>query len=101
MRAFGRFNGLGRNQQYSKMGDEGKSHIFAEDVVRLKENGNSKKLGLVIKNGNSISDSEDSFDSDEEEEERVKSGELLVCWYPSGQEEVIDESKVNLFVRVL
>lgn len=71
------------------------SYIFAEDVVCLKENGNSTKLGLVIKNGSNMSESEDSLDSEDEEEDRVKNGELLVCWYPSGQEEVVPESKVG------
>lgn len=72
-------------------------HIHSEDIVRLlKTKDGSNKIGLVLRTGSNISDSEESSESSEEDS-RVKSGEVLVCWYPSGHEEVISESKVCSF----
>ena len=79
------------------MADE--KHIHSEDIVRLLKNKDgSGKIGLVLRSGDSISDSEESFDSSDEDV-KVKNGEILVCWYPSGREEVVNESKVCHFLK--
>jgi hypothetical protein len=69
-------------------------HIHSEDIVRfLKTKDGSSKIGLVLRSGDNISDSEESSLSSEEDV-KVKNGEILVCWFPSGNEEVVRESKV-------
>ena len=70
-------------------------HIHSEDIVRfLKTKDGSSKIGLVLRSGDNISDSEESSYSSDEDF-KVKNGELLVCWFPSGHEEVVNESKVD------
>ena len=71
-------------------------HIHSEDVVRfLKTKDGSSKIGLVLRSGDNISDSEESSYSSDEDV-KVKNGQLLVCWFPSGHEEVVNESKVGI-----
>ena len=78
-----------------------KKHIHSEDVVRfLKTKDGSSKIGLVLRSGDNISDSDESSCSSEEDV-KVKNGEILVCWYPSGQEEVVRESKVCYVFHML
>ena len=85
-----------------KIADEEGSYIYAEDIVSLKESEGSSRIGLVIRSGSNCDSSDDEeFDDDYEDEDKVKDGELLVCWYPSGEEEVISESKVGGFHIVL
>ena len=68
-------------------------NVHSEDIVRyLKSKDGSTKIGLVLRKGG-ISDSDESSLSSEDDV-KVDNGELLVCWYPSGHEEVISESKV-------
>ena len=68
-------------------------NVHSEDIVRyLKSKDGSTKIGLVLRKGG-ISDSDESSLSSEDDV-KVDNGELLVCWYPSGHEEVINESKV-------
>ena len=69
------------------------SNVRSDDIVRfVKAKDGSSKIGLVVRRGG-ISDSEDSCCSSEEDV-KVGNDELLVCWYPSGHEQTISESKV-------
>ena len=66
---------------------EGRS-IYAEDIVRNAQG----ELGLVLEDGEETND--DSSDS--EDEAALKKGQILVCWYPSGNEETLSVTKVTL-----
>lgn len=60
------------------------SGIYAEDIVK-----NSQGLvGLVLE------DAEETTDESESDEEALKKGQIVVCWYPSGNEETLSLSKV-------
>ena len=60
--------------------------IYAEDIVKNSQ-GN---VGLVLQDAEETSD-------DESEDELLKKGQILVCWYPSGNEETLSLSKVLTF----
>lgn len=65
----------------------GESGIYAEDIVR-----NSQGIvGLVLE------DAEETTDESESDEEVLKKGQIVVCWYPSGNEETLSLSKVFQF----
>ena len=61
-------------------------NIYAEDIVR----NNQGELGLVLEDGEETTD--DSSDS--ENEAPLKKGQILVCWYPSGNEEIVSVYEV-------
>lgn len=65
------------------MADEG--GIYAEDIVKNTHG----TLGLVVQ------DAEETSDDSDSEDEALKKGQLLVSWYPTGNEETILISKVN------
>lgn len=58
--------------------------IFAEDIVKNAQ-GN---VGVVLE------DAEETTDESDSDEEALKKGQIVVCWYPSGNEETISISKV-------
>lgn len=58
--------------------------IFAEDIVKNAQ-GN---VGVVLE------DAEETTDESDSDEEVLKKGQIVVCWYPSGNEETISISKV-------
>lgn len=61
------------------------SGIYAEDIVK-----NSQGIvGLVLE------DAEETTDESDSEEEALKKGQIVVCWYPSGNEETLSLSKVS------
>ncbi|XP_048575848.1 (E3-independent) E2 ubiquitin-conjugating enzyme UBE2O isoform X2 [Nematostella vectensis] len=66
--------------------------VYAEDIVK-NSHGN---LGLVLQDAEASS--EDESDS---EDEALKKGQIVVCWYPSGQEETVSISKIQLADRSL
>ena len=58
--------------------------IFAEDIVKNAQ-GN---VGVVLE------DAEETTDESDSDEEALKKGQIVVCWYPAGNEETISISKV-------
>ena len=60
--------------------------IFAEDIVKNAQ-GN---VGVVLE------DAEETTDESDSDEEALKKGQIVVCWYPSGNEETISISKVGV-----
>ena len=58
--------------------------IYAEDIVRNSQG----TVGLVLE------DAEETSDESDSEEEALKKGQIVVCWYPSGNEETLSVSKV-------
>ena len=65
--------------------------IFAEDIVKNSQG----TVGLVLEDGEETSDESDS------EEEVLKKGQIVVCWYPSGNEETLAISKVYFCLNLL
>lgn len=64
------------------------SGIYAEDIVK-----NSQGIvGLVVE------DAEETSDESDSEEESLKKGQIVVCWYPSGHEETLSVSKVHCII---
>ena len=66
---------------FSMMAEGG---IYAEDIVKNSQG----TVGLVLE------DAEETTDESESEEEALKKGQIVVCWYPSGNEETVSISKV-------
>lgn len=62
----------------------GESGIYAEDIVKNSQG----VVGLVLE------DAEETTDESESDEEVLKKGQIVVCWYPSGNEETLSLSKV-------
>ena len=62
----------------------GESGIYAEDIVKNSQG----VVGLVLE------DAEETTDESESDEEALKKGQIVVCWYPSGNEETLSLSKV-------
>lgn len=60
------------------------SGIYAEDIVKNSQG----VVGLVLE------DAEETTDESESDEEALKKGQIVVCWYPSGNEETLSLSKV-------
>lgn len=58
--------------------------IYAEDIVKNSQG----VVGLVLE------DAEETTDESESDEEALKKGQIVVCWYPSGNEETLSLSKV-------
>ena len=72
--------------------------FFYEDVVyRLGKKGNLQ-LGMVVENSEFASSDEESSD---DEEEKLQKGTIRVAWHPSGDEQVLKETKVGLADRSL
>ena len=72
--------------------------FFYEDVVyHLGKKGNLQ-LGMVVENSEFASSDEDSSD---DEEEKLQKGTIRVAWHPSGDEQVLKETKVGLADRSL
>jgi len=67
------------------------SGIYAEDIVKNSQG----VVGLVLE------DAEETTDESESDEEALKKGQIVVCWYPSGNEETLSLSKVKLADRSL
>lgn len=65
--------------------------IYAEDIVKNSQG----VVGLVLE------DAEETSDDSDSEEEALKKGQIVVCWYPSGNEETLSTSKVKLADRSL
>ena len=62
--------------------------IYAEDIVK-----NSQGIvGLVLE------DAEETSDESDSEEEALKKGHIVVCWYPSGNEETLSLTKVIFYL---
>ena len=59
--------------------------IYAEDIVKNSQG----TFGLVLQ------DAEETSDESESEDEVLKKGQIVVCWYPSGKEETLTVSKVR------
>ena len=64
------------------------SGIFAEDIVKNAQG----TFGLVLQ------DAEETSDESESEDETLKKGQIVVCWYPSGNEQTVSVSKVGCSV---
>lgn len=73
---------------FSMMAEGG---IYAEDIVKNSQG----TVGLVLE------DAEETTDESESEEEALKKGQIVVCWYPSGNEETVSISKVLICVTCL
>ena len=58
--------------------------IYAEDIVKNSQG----TVGLVLE------DAEETSEESDSEEEALKKGQIVVCWYPSGTEETLSISKV-------
>ena len=72
--------------------------FFYEDVVyRVRKKGNLQ-LGMVVENSEFASSDDDTSD---EEEEKLQKGTIRVAWHPSGEEQVLQETKVGLADRSL
>ena len=61
--------------------------IYAEDIVKNSQG----VVGLVLE------DAEETSDDSDSEEEALKKGQIVVCWYPSGNEETLSTSKVFVY----
>lgn len=61
---------------------------YSEDIVKNSQG----TLGLVLQ------DAEETSDESDSDEEVLKKGQIVVCWYPSGREETINISKVKFNV---
>ena len=64
------------------------SGIFAEDIVKNAQG----TFGLVLQ------DAEETSDESESEDETLKKGQIVVCWYPSGNEQTVSVLKVGCSV---
>ncbi|XP_071962528.1 (E3-independent) E2 ubiquitin-conjugating enzyme UBE2O-like [Antedon mediterranea] len=73
--------------------------LFVEDVVVKRLRGGKYQFGLVVTNYETFDSDEES--DNEEEFERVNPGQVRVAWYPKGNEEVVDDSKITLYDRSL
>ncbi|XP_068716631.1 (E3-independent) E2 ubiquitin-conjugating enzyme-like [Montipora capricornis] len=65
--------------------------IYAEDIVKNYQG----VVGLVLE------DAEETTDDSDSEKEALKKGQIVVCWYPSGNEETLSIGKVKLADRSL
>lgn len=66
--------------------------FFDEDEVVLRS-GNTIKCGTVIESyADAFSEDENSSD---DESDLIKPGKVRVAFYPTGQESLVDESKVS------
>lgn len=63
---------------------------FSEDIVKNSHG----TLGLVLQ------DAEETSDESDSEDEVLKKGQILVCWYPSGHEETLSISKVKNLLKI-
>lgn len=65
--------------------------IYAEDIVKNSQG----TVGLVLE------DAEETTEESDSEEEALKKGQIVVCWYPSGNEETVSISKVRILRKRL
>jgi len=59
---------------------------YSEDIVKNSQG----TLGLVLQ------DAEETSEESDSEDEVLKKGQIVVCWYPSGHEETLLASKVHV-----
>lgn len=64
---------------------------YSEDIVKNLQG----HLGLVLQDAEETSDESDSDD------EVLKKGQIVVCWYPSGHEETINITKVRTCSKIM
>ncbi|XP_033100637.1 (E3-independent) E2 ubiquitin-conjugating enzyme-like [Anneissia japonica] len=77
--------------------------LFVEDVIVKKLRGGKYQFGLVVTNYETYDSSDEFSDNDDDPttSEGIKAGQVRVAWYPKGNEEVVDDSKVTLYDRSL
>lgn len=69
--------------------------LFREDeVFRVNQESGAKTWGLILENSAFLDSSDE--ESEDEEFERLKPGEVRVAWFPDGEEEVLNEETVTL-----